>query len=354
MVLDNLAKMKAEYGTDYVRVTMTNTTTIETFIGDVAQQLHLTRNVQTINTNQNGQGAQVGVGVRWFKANLASQGNTTAQQTVEQYTGSDDFAILAEALFKRNTVLVVDDMENLSMKGETLRIRLAEIAKNMSDNAVEYDDSYAKIVFVGIADTAEQLWSDVQSLKSRLATISVPYLNVAESEQIIKTGWSEADLISTDDQVEKTAYISNGIGKVVHELGQKTGYATVDNDNQVIDDRDINQAVGEILDVNTLGYKDELDRAKNKTATKTTVKNYVLYVIANDDRNEMTSQEILTAVNRLRHDETKGLNSISPSLTALKKQRILVSPNRNSWGFRDPMFKAYVREHENELLLKEK
>lgn len=355
MVLDNLEKLKNTYGTDYVRITMTKTTTIETFISEVARRLNLVRNVQTIDTNEGTLNASGGFNVRsWVSLNLGAQNKTSQKNVVEQYTGVDDFSILEEALFNRNTVLVVDDMENLSSKADDLRVRLAEIAKNMSDDAVNYDDSYSKIVFVGIADTAEQLWDDVQSLKSRLATISVPYLNATESNAIIKNGWDEADLKSTDKQIQNTAYISSGIGKVVHELGQKTGYAAVDDNSQAIQEKHIDKAIHEIFEVNELDYESKLNKAKNKARTKTIIRNYVMYAMANDDRIKMTVQDILTAVNSLSNDDKKA-NSLSPALAQLKLEsygNVLTSDSRNSWRFTDPMFKAYVREHRDELLLK--
>jgi len=353
MVLDNLAKLKKRYQTNFIRVTMTNATTMDSFIATIAFKLGLIRQVQVLETSEANQSVKGGIKLfNWFAAKTNGQSTHTTQETSERYSGTDDFAIIEEALFKRNTVLVVDDMENLSKNADDLRIRLAEIAKNMSDDAVDYDDSYAKIVFVGIADTAEQLWHDVQSLKSRLATISVPYLNNAESNKIIENGWNEAHLISTQPQVKRTAYISSGIGKVIHELGQKTGYAALDNDNQVIKDAYINDALQGVFEVNELEYASKLRRAKNKTSTKTTVRNYVLYAMADDDRTNMTIQDILQSVNKLRNDPTKEANSISPTLTYLKKPEleILTSENR-SWRFVDPLFKAYVREHKDELLV---
>jgi len=355
MVLDNLAKLEEQYQTKHIRITMTNKTTIDSFIADVANKLELNRQIQTVMTNEDSRKAEGSIKIlNWFSTKFSGQNRRTQQAVNEQYTGSDDFLILEQALFKRNTVLVVDDMENLTDNATDLRIRLAEIAKNMSDDAVNYEKSYAKIVFVGIASTAEQLWHDVQSLKSRLATISVPYLNVNESHQIIKTGWSKAKLESSEAQIEKTAYISSGIGKVVHELGQKTGYAAIDHDSQVVENQYIEDAIHEIFEVNELEYAAKLNKAKNKTSTKTTVRNYVLYAMANDDRTTMTIQDILKAVNELRHDDSKGSSSISPALTQLKssKLEILTSEDRNSWRFLDPMFKAYVREHKAELLLK--
>lgn len=356
MVLDNLAKLKEKYQTKSIRVTMTNTTTLDKFITDVAYKLNLTRNVQTIETTKNQHQANAGFKMfQWVSFGIDSKNSESKQEVLEKYTGADDFAILEEALFKRNTVLVVDDMENLSDKASDLRIRLAEIAKNMSDDAVNYEDSYAKIVFVGIANTAEQLWSDVQSLKSRMATISVPYLNKEESSTIIQTGWKKADLKSSLKQIDKTAYISSGIGKVVHELGQKTGYAAVDDNSQNIKDGYIDEAIHEIFEVNELEYESKLNNAKNKANTKTTVRNYVLYAMANDDRTTMTIQDILKSVNKLRNDSHKTANSISPILTQLKSPKfgILTSEDRNSWRFEDPMFKAYVREHKDELILKQ-
>ncbi|AVK61368.1 hypothetical protein C5Z25_06115 [Lactobacillus sp. CBA3605] len=353
MVLDNLNKLQALYQTNSVRVTMTNTTTVESFLSDIALKMNLTRKGQQVSTTEAGHDTVLGL-AKWVALRSSQQIKNTQQVVDEQYTGTDDFAILEEALFKRNTVLVVDDMENLSADAKNLRIRLAEIAKNMSDDAVNYEDSYAKIIFVGIAQTAEELWRDVQSLRSRLATISVPYLNQQESNQIIRTGWDKANLNSSEEQIKRTTYISSGIGKVVHELGQKTGYAAVDENNQKIEDRYINDAIHEIFEVNELTFEFLLDKAKNKTSTKTTVRNYILYAMANDDRTTMTMQDILKAVNELRHDDKKGANSISPALTQLKSDEfgILTSEDRNSWHFTDPMFKAYVREHKDALLLK--
>lgn len=354
MVLDNLEKLKTRYQTKSIRVTMTNTTTVESFIAEVAYKLQLTRMVQSVETKETSVNTSAALKIiNWVSANLGGQKKQIQQDIREQYTGPDDFTILEEALFKRNTILVVDDMENLTGTADELRIRLAEIAKNMSDDAVNYEQSYAKIVFVGIATTAEQLWHDVESLKSRLATISVPYLNAHESQKIIQTGWQQAQLSGSIKQVEKTAYIASGIGKVVHELGQKTGYAAVDDGSQVIRDRYIEDAIHEVFEVNELDYEEQLNKAKNKTSTKTTVRNYVLYAMANDDRTKMTIQDILRAVNELRDADDKKANTISPALTQLKSAKFdILSNDRNSWQFKDPMFKAYVREHKDELLLK--
>lgn len=355
MVLDNLGKLKDKYKTESIRVTMTNKTTTQSFIADVANELQLMHHIQDVEMNETSQKAEGGVaGWGWLSAKFSRQDKGSMQETSEQYSGIDDFAILEKALFERNTVLVVDDMENLTDNASDLRTRLAEIAKNMSDDAVNYEKSYAKIVFVGIARTAEQLWKDVQSLKSRLATISVPYLNSDESKMIIKTGWDKAKLASSEKQVKKTVFISSGIGKVVHELGQKTGYAAIDNHSRIIKDEYIDDAIQGIFEVNELEYESKMSKAKNKTSTKTTVRNYVLYVMANDDRMTMTVQDILKAVNEIRNNPQEKTNPISNALTQLKSSSLSIVENegRNSWRFVDPMFKAYVREHKDELLLK--
>jgi len=241
---------------------MSNTTTIESFIADVAGRLRLSRVVQRIQTNEDGVQAEAKAGLRWFSLRAEVQSQSTNQNITEQYMGNDDFAILEEVLFKRNTVLIVDDMENLSGEADSLRVRLAEIAKNMSDDAVNYENSYAKIVFVGIAETAKELWHDVQSLRSRLATIAVPYLNEAESKKIIKTGWDNAKLKSSERQVDRTTYISTGIGKVLHELGRNAGYAAIDEDSQIMKDKYIADAIQEVFAVNELEYRSRLDKEK--------------------------------------------------------------------------------------------
>lgn len=351
MVLDNLARLNHQYQTKYVRVTMTNSTTTESFIADVANQLNLERDVQVTEPAENGESIKGEFGLRrLLKISGELQDKVSKQVTTEHYSGTDDFSILEDVLFRTNTVLIVDDMENLTDNAQSLRIRLAEIAKNMSDDAVNYSTSYAKIVFVGIAETAEQLWNDVQSLKSRLATIKVPYLNQDESNAILENGWHHSSLISSREQVERATYISSGIGKVVHEIGQKTGYAAIDDETLKIQDKHINTAISDILDVNELDYESILENAKNRNKTKTRVRNYVLYVMANSGEMSMTSQEVLQAVNKLRQDTNLKISSISPALSKLKSMDVLAQETRNKWHYSDPMFKAYVREHRAELL----
>ncbi|CAJ1227898.1 AAA family ATPase [Lactiplantibacillus xiangfangensis] len=146
MVLDNLARLNHQYQTNYVRVTMTNSTTTESFIADVANQLNLERDVQVTEPAENGESIKGEFGLRrLLKISGELQDKVSKQVTTEHYSGTDDFSILEDVLFRTNTVLIVDDMENLTDNAQSLRIRLAEIAKNMSDDAVNYSTSYAKL-----------------------------------------------------------------------------------------------------------------------------------------------------------------------------------------------------------------
>ncbi|MFC6261680.1 hypothetical protein ACFP1C_12120 [Levilactobacillus fujinensis] len=137
-------------------------------------------------------------------------------------------------------------------------------------------------------------------------------------------------------------------------MGRNAGYAAIDEDSQIMKDKYIADAIQEVFAVNELEYRSRLDKAKNRTSTKTTVRNYVLYAMANSEKNTMTTQGILSAVNDLRDGEEMRFSSLSPVLTKLKGPdlEILTSDDRNYWHFSDPMFKAYVREHKDELLLK--
>lgn len=120
----------------------------------------------------------------------------------------------------------------------------------------------------------------------------------------------------------------------------------------MIQDGYLNHAVQEIFAVNQLVYASQFAKAKNKNSTKTTIRNYVLYVMATSNQNKMTLQDILRGVNALR-SQSIGQQSLSPALTKLKSEALnVLTGSRNSWQFVDPMFKAYVREHKNELILK--
>lgn len=174
MVLDNLDLLNQRYNTKYVRVTISNSTTTESFITDVTKQLNLERNVQVTKAADNDAIIRGGVKfLNWSKASGEVQNRVSKQVTTGHYCGTDDFSILENVLFTTNIILIVNDMENLTDDARSLRVRLAEIAKSMSDDAINYSTSHAKMVFVGTVEIAEQLWNDVRSLKSRLATIKV-------------------------------------------------------------------------------------------------------------------------------------------------------------------------------------
>jgi len=85
--------------------------------------------------------------------------------------GVDAFNLLAKQLLENNMILVIRELT--IAQSASLRIRLAEIAKSMSDDAINYEKSYAKVIFTGPADVVQQMWQDVPSLESRMATISV-------------------------------------------------------------------------------------------------------------------------------------------------------------------------------------
>ncbi|NLR09067.1 MULTISPECIES: hypothetical protein [Lactobacillaceae] len=70
----------------------------------------------------------------------------------------NELSNLVELLLKTDTILVVENLENMPEKALSLRIRLAGMAKNLSDEAINYLDSYAKIIFTGVEETAAQLW----------------------------------------------------------------------------------------------------------------------------------------------------------------------------------------------------
>lgn len=52
MVLDNLEKLKKQYHTNSVRVTMTKTTTLNSFIAEIARKLKVLRPIQTEEINE--------------------------------------------------------------------------------------------------------------------------------------------------------------------------------------------------------------------------------------------------------------------------------------------------------------
>ncbi|WP_204122133.1 MULTISPECIES: hypothetical protein [Levilactobacillus] len=99
--------------------------------------------------------------------------NVTKLEAVPPFSeqGVDAFNLLARNLLESNMILVIRELA--IAQSTSLRIRLAEMAKSMSDDAINYENSYAKVIFTGPTDVVQQMWQDVPSLKSRMATISV-------------------------------------------------------------------------------------------------------------------------------------------------------------------------------------
>lgn len=180
VVLCNLHQLERTYAIHFVRIEITKSTTVERFIAAVSIQLGFARSTRTMTTLVAGQ--KLIANVQQWSSSAGTESKVVTEPVTERYVGTDDFKILEEILFNRNTILVIDDIENLSADAQGLQAKLAELAKSMSNNAVDYEDPYAKLVFIGTVTTAAELRQVVQSLQAALIPITT--LCISGSNQL--------------------------------------------------------------------------------------------------------------------------------------------------------------------------
>lgn len=114
---------------------------------------------------------------------------------------------------------------------------LADTIKTLSDQLV-----FATLVFVGVADTVDQLIAEHQSVERALIQIPMPRMSTVELAEIVRRVES-IDMSIDPDAVDRITRLSQGLPHYTHRLTQAAAIDATDNERREIGVGDVQAAV---------------------------------------------------------------------------------------------------------------
>jgi Cdc6-like AAA superfamily ATPase len=128
----------------------------------------------------------------------------------------------------------VDDDEALSLMADTI--------KALSDHAVG-----SKLVFVGVADSIENLIGEHESVRRCLEEVQVPRMKAAEMRELVTRGFFEAEVQIEKSAVERIVRLSEGLPPYGHLLSLRAGERAVNDDRDTVFLRDVIESAEAVM-----------------------------------------------------------------------------------------------------------
>ncbi|WFE37992.1 ATP-binding protein [Micromonospora sp. WMMD998] len=145
----------------------------------------------------------------------------------------DGLSVLAK---KHKVVVFIDEFD--TVLDFTSRTLFANTIKTLSDYNVD-----ATLVFVGVADTVDELIAEHESIGRNLFQILMPRMTVEELTDIITTGLDAAGMTADQDAVSYIVKLSQGLPHYTHLLAQKAARNAASHGRRNIESEDVWQAV---------------------------------------------------------------------------------------------------------------
>lgn len=156
-----------------------------------------------------------------------------------------DDVVIEMSKFSLNSIpiIILDEFDKID--DETSQISVANTVKNLSDRSVR-----ATVILVGVADSAERLVADHESVSRCLRHVPMHRMFSAELRQIIETRLERLGMTIDPDALAYIAASSRGLPHYTHLVGQRSAKAALERRslNITLDDIDtaMPDAVGQI------------------------------------------------------------------------------------------------------------
>lgn len=137
-------------------------------------------------------------------------------------------------------LIIIDELDRLA-DDEALSL-LADTIKTLSDHAVP-----VTLVFVGVADSVDDLLGDHYSVGRALNQVHLPRMSTPELEEIVDKGLSELHLEIDPDARRRIARLSEGLPFYTHSLALHAGQHAVADDRGKIEDIDVSRAIERVV-----------------------------------------------------------------------------------------------------------
>jgi hypothetical protein len=147
--------------------------------------------------------------IPFFTEGKAGTARTSTTEKILRGPRADPVALM-ELLDKAGKYLVLDDFDKI--QAETEKQLLAQTAKVFSDQA-----QTAKLILIGVADSAAELVSLDRTVQYRLAEVQVPRMSEEEIRTVIAEGARKLSMDFTS-VAEEIVKLSDGLPKYTHHL----------------------------------------------------------------------------------------------------------------------------------------
>ena len=239
----------------------------------------------------------------------------------------------------RKTVVVLDEIDTI--RSADVRRELAYLLKQLGDR-----ECPVKFIYVGIADTVEELLSDHESASRYIATVPLERLSMDVLSEMVVEGFKQLGIELWEHFATRIARVSDGFAHFTHLISLKLAYIAIDNELTKLGAEHIEQALAMAVEDSEAWLKNLYEHAVQKYRDRYEA---VLWSAADHWQLDRSTDHMYPAYLRICGDLRQTplpRPKFSGALNALKGQahgQALVSKTRSWFRFRQAMLRGYCR-----------
>lgn len=243
---------------------------------------------------------------------------------------------VAEFLEDKDVLILIDELDRLGADDD--RTKLAETIKQLSDRGAG-----AKLLLVGIADTAAQLVAAHPSVQRCLREIELKPMSEGEIREIIVENARKCELEFEEPVVDAIVRMAAGYPYFAHLLGLKCAEEAVAGGSDVVDAAILAAAIAEAVDDAEATLKSSYLGATRSHASDNHAA--ILEAATDIDAEEFTFQQLLSAVQQRSHQPLSegSLSNYLRQLASADGSTVLTRVAKGVYRFTDPRMPAFVR-----------
>lgn len=179
----------------------------------------------------------------WMKVfkRLGSNGSRVSEKYASKTITEDCVLLELESFSAAHLpIIVIDELDRLTNKGA--KIALSDTIKTLSDDAIA-----ATIVFIGVAETVDQLIEDHASVERALRQVEVKRMAGREIRDIVQKGITRVGMLIAKNALERIVFISKGLPYYAHLLGLHASQGACDHRSTVVELRDVETGITRAL-----------------------------------------------------------------------------------------------------------
>ena len=143
------------------------------------------------------------------------------------------------------SVIIIDELDRVE-NPDAISL-LADTVKTLSDHAVDIT-----LLFVGVADSIDELIDDHRSVERALAQVRMPRMSMNELIEIVDNGMTQLEMTIDGDARLKIARLSEGLPHYTHLLAMHAAQRAVADDRDHIALADVNAAIQTAVETHLL------------------------------------------------------------------------------------------------------